>query len=471
MKYNRMNTIAAICMAAVTLGAFAGCADEKEDYQGNLDLSMLCLTQSRDCWDGAECNISTALKDEKRENMTFDFNIALYQNETSDVAAKVRLMVDKDSLAIAIAKSVNGGLYDKYKHAVLLSEAYYSLSDEELNLAAGEKKSETVKVTVYTDKLLKDPIRLENELAFFVLPLKITNATSYGINSKVNTVMLLFQLPQVDPTKPDPTAPKLEIEGMKLIWNDEFNETGVPNAAFWNFEKGFARNQELQWYQGNNALCEEGTLVITAQKERVKNPNYVAGSSDWKKNREYAEYTSTSMTTHSKFDFKYGRLLVRAKIPTASGAWPAIWTLGNWYDWPSSGEIDVLEYYQVGGVPHILANTCWGSGTAWQGKWNSSKVPFSDFTTADPDWAKKYHIWRMDWDEDMIRIYVDDRLLNETYQSQTANGADYPGTWPFKQNHYILLNLAVGGNGGTPDNGAFPMSYFVDYVRVYQIKQ
>lgn len=467
-----MKSIAALCVAAITIGAVVGCSDKEEGYDGSLDLSLLCLAQSRDCWDGAESNISTTLKSEKTENMTFDLNICLYQNKQSAVNATVDLVVIKDSLAKAIAKSESGGLYEKYKHAILLSDAYYNLSTDELNLNAGETKSETVKVTVYTEKLLQDPIRTENELAFFVLPLKITNSTSSRINEKVNTVMLMFQLPQVDPTKPDPTAPKMEIEGMKLVWNDEFNGTGTPDADSWNFEKGFARNQELQWYQGsNNAQCKEGTLVITAQKERVKNPNYVAGSSDWKKNREYAEYTSTSMTTYGKFDFKYGRLLVRAKIPTASGAWPAIWTLGNWYDWPSSGEIDVLEYYQVGGKPHILANTCWGSGTPWQGKWNSSKIPFTDFTTADPDWEKKYHIWRMDWDDEKIKLYLDDVLLNETLQSQTANGADYPGTWPFKQNHYILLNLAVGSNGGTPDHSAFPLSYFVDYVRVYQVEQ
>ena len=74
----------------------------------------------------------------------------------------------------------------------------------------------------------------------------------------------------------------------------------------------------------------------------------------------------------------------------------------------------------------------------------------------------------MDWDEEKIELYLDDVLLNRTYQSQTANGSDYPGTWPFKQKHYVLLNLAIGANGGTPDNNAFPMQYEVDYVRAYQ---
>ncbi len=266
---------------------------------------------------------------------------------------------------------------------------------------------------------------------------------------------------------PDPNGPA-EIPGMHLVWSDEFNGTGAPDASVWNFESGFVRNEELQWYQAANASLRDGALRITGKRERVKNPNFVSGSSDWKKNREYAEYTSTSMTTYGKFDFKYGRLEVRAKIPVAKGAWPAIWTLGNNYDWPSCGEIDVLEYYLVGGTPYILANTAWGTNTPWVAQWNSVKTPFSTFLAKDADWARKYHIWRMDWDEDTIKLYVDGVLYNTTYQANTRNGSVGNYTYPFRQEHYVLLNLAIGGNGGTPDNSNYPIEYAVDYVRVYQ---
>lgn len=468
MKKNLVKRIAVIGVAAITIGFFTSCKDNDDTYKGDLDLSLLCLTQARDSWNGAECNMKTTLKENELGDMTFTLNTSLYQNKKVAQEATVTLSVNRDSLTRAIAHSVEGGLFEKYKNAVLLSNEYYRLSENKMTILNGDKLSQSVTLTVYTEKILKDPIRNENKRAFFVLPLTIDHSTTYGINSKVNTLMLFFELPKLDETKPDPTAPKQEMDDMKLVWSDEFNGTGAPDSKYWNFEKGFARNQELQWYQGDNAECKEGRLVITGKKERVLNPNYQAGSSDWKKNRQYAEYTSTSMTTSGKFEFQYGRLLVRAKIPTAMGAWPAIWTLGIWYDWPSSGEIDILEYYLVGGKPHILANTCWGSGTPWQGKWNSQKIPFTNFTSADPDWAKKYHIWRMDWDEEKIELYLDDVLLNRTYQSQTANGADYPGTWPFKQKHYVLLNLAIGANGGTPDNNAFPMQYEVDYVRAYQ---
>jgi beta-glucanase (GH16 family) len=128
-----------------------------------------------------------------------------------------------------------------------------------------------------------------------------------------------------------------------------------------------------------------------------------------------------------------------------------------------------MEYYRIDDVPHILANTAWGTDRAYHAKWNTVATPFSKFTDKDPDWANKFHVWRMDWDETAIRLYLDDELLNETLLSETVNGSVGNNTNPFKQPHYILLNLAIGGdNGGTPDDAAFPLQYEIDYVRVYQ---
>lgn len=274
-------------------------------------------------------------------------------------------------------------------------------------------------------------------------------------------------------TLPDTTSAKSVVDGMQLIWHDEFNSDGHVDSTHWNFENGFVRNQELQWYQSNNAVCENGALVITAKEEQVKNPNYVSGSSDWRTDREYAQYTSSSLNTSGKFSFKYGRILVRAKIPTTSGSWPAIWTLGVNYEWPSCGEIDLLESYPSGGSPAIHANTCWGSNTRWNGNWHSVVNPLSYFTSKDASWTSRYHIWRMDWDENVIRIYIDDELINETYQVNAQNGSsggDGAYQYPFRQAQYILLNLAIGSNGGTPNDSAFPLKYYIDYVRVYQKK-
>ena len=343
----------------------------------------------------------------------------------------------------------------------------------------------------------------------YVLPLAIEGSSSYGINSKTNTLMLLFNVTYVESAEdekgpeyvPDPNdAPETTEEGLVLKFHDEFNGTGEPDWNVWRWEEGFQRNQELQWYQKENAICKDGALIITGKEERVKNTNYEAGSSDWKKNREYAEYTSSCLITKD-YRFRKGRMLVRAKIPTAMGAWPAIWTTGgstdSWcWEWPLGGEIDLLEYYLVNGKPSVHANVCWGSDTRWNGKWQSYNRPVAEFIAKDKDWGKKYHIWRMDWcldeDENTLRLYLDDELMNEIkdLKATTGNGSGGLDDWwrgsyrnPYldegnnagKENdegfgQCIWLNLALGSNGGEPDLSKFPLEYHVDYVRVYQFE-
>lgn len=256
----------------------------------------------------------------------------------------------------------------------------------------------------------------------------------------------------------------------KLVWSEEFNSDGPYNREVWEAEQGFVRNHEAQWYQEDNARQENGCLVIEAKKERRNNPTYkIEGRRDWRSEREFIEYTSSSLTTRRSFSFLYGRLEVRAKIPTGGGAWPAIWLLGKDMPWPSCGEIDVMEYYRIKGVPHILANAAWGNNQQYSAVWDSKAVPFSHFTEKDPQWAEKFHIWRMDWNAESIRIYLDDELLNEIPLSQTVNGSIGQHLNPFMRPQYLLLNLAIGGdNGGQIDDGAMPMRYEIDYVRVYQ---
>lgn len=255
----------------------------------------------------------------------------------------------------------------------------------------------------------------------------------------------------------------------KLVWSDEFDNTGVPDSSSWNFENGFTRNEELQWYQDSNAYCKDGLLVIEAKLEKRNNPLYIEGSKDWRTSRRFIECTSSSITTSGKREFLYGRFEVRARIPVAKGAWPAIWTLGNSMEWPSCGEIDIMEFYRKNGAPHILANACWGTEQRWNAKWQSEAVPFSHFLEKNPDWATEFHVWRMDWDENSIKLYLDDELLNEIFLKDTYNGSLGDKKNPFMQPHYILLNLAVGGiNGGPTIEEAFPMRYEIDYVRVYQ---
>ena len=229
-----------------------------------------------------------------------------------------------------------------------------------------------------------------------------------------------------------------------LVWADEFNDNGPPNPANWTFERGLVRNHEAQSYQPENATCRNGHLVIEARREHVQN----------------AEYTSASLMTKGLRQWEYGRFVLRARIDTREGLWPAWWTLGAAGEWPDGGEVDMLEYYR--GM--LLANVGWGSGTRWVATWDSVRTPLADL---GPHWADGFHVWRMDWDPDRIRLFVDDRLLNETLLADTIDRSRH--TDPFHQPHYILLNLAVGGdNGGDPSQTVFPARFEIDYVRVYQ---
>ncbi len=263
-----------------------------------------------------------------------------------------------------------------------------------------------------------------------------------------------------------------QYKGYKLVWHDEFDKDGRP-APHWDFEQGFVRNREAQWYQPDNATVKDGLLVIEGRKERVANPRFKEGSKDWR-NQEYAEYTSASLTTRKSFTFKYGRVEVRARIPAFDGAWPAIWLLGNKGPWPQNGEIDIMEYYIRDGKPSILANACWSSSRRHNAVWDTAVVPFSQFTDRDPDWASKFHLWRMDWDADFIRIYLDGELMNEIDLAQTCNqGCDGNTENPFSNDiedfqDYLLLNLAMGSSGGKIDESRLPFHYYVDFVRVYQ---
>jgi beta-glucanase (GH16 family) len=289
--------------------------------------------------------------------------------------------------------------------------------------------------------------------------------------SKAILILILLGLnrslpAQVDAFKPDFNKPQV-INGMTLIWNDEFSINGKPDSSVWRYENGFVRNNELQWYQSENASCKSGVLIIEGRKEKIKNPGFVSGSSYWKQNREFAEYTSASIQTHGNIQWQYGRFEIRARIDTLIGAWPAIWTQGIKGQWPSNGEIDIMEFYRINNVPTILANVAWGTGERFKAKWDSEKTPLSNFTKKDPAWVKKFHVWRMDWDEDSIKLFIDDVIINTTSLSETVNP---DGFNPFKQPHYLLLNLALGANGGDPAGTKFPIRYEIDYVRVYQKK-
>lgn len=253
-----------------------------------------------------------------------------------------------------------------------------------------------------------------------------------------------------------PMAPN----GYQLVWSDEFNTDGRPDPNNWTYEHGFERNEELQWYQPENAFCKDGWLVIEARRENVPNPQYDPQSHSWRRRRKEAHYTSACVKTIGLQQWLYGRFEIRARIDRHPGLWPAIWTLGSARGWPGCGEIDIMEYYD----DSILANACW-TGRGRGAIWDTEKIPVSQFN--DPDWGSKVHLWRMDWDADKIAIFVDDQLLNTIEIEKTINPRT--GITPFREPQYLLLNLAIGGTrGGDPLETTFPSRYEIDYVRVSQ---
>lgn len=234
-----------------------------------------------------------------------------------------------------------------------------------------------------------------------------------------------------------------------LVWSDEFNYTGLPDPDKWNMEtggNGFGNN-ELQYYTDteNNAMVDNGVLTITAREESF-------GGKD---------YTSARINTQDKFDFTYGRIEARIKLPYGQGIWPAFWLLGsnvNSVSWPACGEIDIVEL--VGGTVSGGDNTC-HSTLHWDD--NGHAEYGESYTLEFGKFADDYHIFSVEWDSEEIRSYVD--------------GIEYfviditpEGLSEFHNNFYVLLNLAVGGNWPGPPNAetVFPQAMEVDYVRVFQ---
>jgi beta-glucanase (GH16 family) len=260
------------------------------------------------------------------------------------------------------------------------------------------------------------------------------------------------------PQRGRPAGAAQARKGWKLVWADEFDTTGLPDPKKWDYEEGFVRNQEAQYYtraRSENARVEGGTLIIEGRKEKFPNPQYRPGG----KGPEVAEYTAASLITRGKAAWRYGRVEVRAKLPQGRGVWPAIWMLGTnigQVGWPACGEIDIMEF--VGHTPNrVHATVHWRGG---DGKHQSSggnmKVerPWDDF-----------HVYAVEWTDQRMDFTFDETRY---FSFQVDKAADQGGN-AFRQPQYLLINLALGGSwGGAIDDKIFPQKYVIDYVRVYE---
>ncbi len=234
----------------------------------------------------------------------------------------------------------------------------------------------------------------------------------------------------------------------KLFWNDEFNGTGLVDGSKWNYEEGMIRNKESQYYTQRrleNARQENGTLVIESRKETFKD----------------AQYTSASLTTAGKQSFLYGRIEVRAKLPTGKGTWPAIWMLGDairQVGWPACGEIDIME--NVGYDPTLIhANTHTKTYN------HVMKTNKGGSIQAESPWDQ-FHLYTVEWYEDRIDFFLNDHKYFSFSNEGTGND-----TWPFNKPHFLILNTAIGGSWGGEqgiDDSIFPQKFLIDYVHVYE---
>ena len=270
----------------------------------------------------------------------------------------------------------------------------------------------------------------------------------------INMVLCALLVFAGEKTRDSRTSGNQSKKDYSLVWSDEFDYSGLPDAMKWSWDvdgnaSGWG-NKEAQFYTKDriqNAAVKDGFLTITAIKEDFQGK----------------KYTSARLVTKSKGDWLYGRVEVRAKLPEGRGMWPAIWMLPTDWEyggWPASGEIDIME--NVGYDPYVIvASAHTKSYNHVQRTQKNNKITIQNCYT-------DFHVYALEWEASEYRVFVDDQLYF-TFKNEGTGFKE----WPFDKKFHLLLNLAVGGNwGGSKgvDDTIFPRSMVVDYVRVYQKK-
>lgn len=258
-------------------------------------------------------------------------------------------------------------------------------------------------------------------------------------------------------------APQQQINTQKeknkemwnLVWSDEFNADGLPDPDKWTYDQGNGcpdicgwGNNELQYYTAfdpANARIEGGYLILEAHKKKTLQNNF----------------TSARLRSISYGKWLYGKIEVRAKLPEGRGVWPAIWMLPvDWTygGWPKSGEIDIMEH--VG----YIRDTFYG--TVHTESFNHLMGTHKSGGCYQSDLSDSFHVYSIIWTEDSIDFQINGNTYFTFFRE-----SDQTAEWPFDQQFYLILNLAVGGNWGGKkgvDPDIWPQRMEVDYVRVYQ---
>ena len=242
-------------------------------------------------------------------------------------------------------------------------------------------------------------------------------------------------------TSDDGSTPTFVSEFNNLVWSDEFDTDGAPDATKWTYDLGSGSNgwgnNEAQTYTDNaeNVIVEDGALKIMAKAD---------GNGG---------YTSSRIKTENLYEFTYGRVEVRAKLPATQGTWPAIWMLGANFDtvgWPVSGEIDIME--QTGQDKSKVSGTVHHPGVS-PGAGNTKDTSIANAST-------EFHNYTVEWTSEAIKFVLDDTVFHEV-----ANTEDLP----FNADFFLILNIAMGGTLGGDIDAAFTEDTMeIEYVRVYQ---
>jgi beta-glucanase (GH16 family) len=243
-----------------------------------------------------------------------------------------------------------------------------------------------------------------------------------------------------------------------LTWSDEFNAAhgSLPDSSKWVMETGGNGwgNHELETYTNRtqNAHVQDGNLIITAIKETFTGSDGIT-----------RQYTSARLKTMGLFEQKYGRFEARIQIPQGQGMWPAFWMLGNdigTVDWPTCGEIDIME--NIGKGPTKVHGSMHGPG------YSGASGLSGTYTAPSGKFADGFHVYAVEWEPFVVRFYVDGNL----YETRTPADLPSGAKWVFDHPFFILLNVAVGGDwpGSPDDTTVFPQNMLVDYVRAYTKK-
>ena len=218
-----------------------------------------------------------------------------------------------------------------------------------------------------------------------------------------------------------------------LVWNDEFrDESSLLN---WNLQDWPSdKNGEWQYYSPSNINVHNDLLRIESRKERYKG----------------REYTSGAVTTEGIFEFTYGRIEIKAKIPKGQGIFPALWLVNssenNWLP-----EIDIME--NLGQYPKELHYV-----VHWENSSGGKERDYFKYTSDGIDFSEDFHIYGLLWEENKVIWLLDGEIVFETEAFSPSSPL------------FVYMNTAVGGIWpGAPDPfDDYPKEMQVDYVRVFQ---